>query len=61
VAGPTGLPSVILGLIALEQLTGGAADLVGVLVAATVLLSVLTHGLTAEPIARRFGARAVRS
>jgi NhaP-type Na+/H+ or K+/H+ antiporter len=52
--GPAGLPSVILGLLALEQLSGMAAELVAVLVTATVLLSVFLHGLTAEPIARRF-------
>lgn len=55
--GPAGLPSVILGLLALEQLSGSAADIVAVLVTATVLLSVVTHGLTAEPIARRFDPR----
>jgi NhaP-type Na+/H+ or K+/H+ antiporter len=50
--GPTGLPTVILGLLALEQLTGSAADLVAVLIATTVVASVLAHGLTAGPIAR---------
>ncbi|NUT37026.1 MAG: sodium:proton antiporter [Hamadaea sp.] len=49
--GPSGLPSVILGLIALEQLTGDAATLVAALLAATVVLSVLLHGLSAKPVA----------
>lgn len=55
--GPAGLPSVILGLLALEQLSGAAENLVAALIAATVVLSVLAHGLAAEPIARRLSRR----
>jgi NhaP-type Na+/H+ or K+/H+ antiporter len=47
------VPSVVLGLLALEQLSGAAADLVAGLLAAAVVLTVLAHGLAAEPIARR--------
>lgn len=52
--GPRGLPSVIFALIALQQLTGPPAALVAALIMATVLLSVLAHGLSAVPIAERW-------
>lgn len=42
-------------LLALEAL-GSVSDEAVAIVAVTVLLSVLTHGLTAAPLARRFGS-----
>ena len=53
--GPRGLASVVFALIALEDLgEPGAAPAVSV-IAITVLLSVLVHGATADPLARRYG------
>jgi NhaP-type Na+/H+ or K+/H+ antiporter len=54
--GPRGLASVIFALLAVEQLGPGADPAVTVIVA-TVLLSVLAHGLTAGPLAGRYGGR----
>ncbi|MEV4411906.1 cation:proton antiporter [Catellatospora sp. NPDC049609] len=59
--GPRGLPSVIFALIALQQLTGPPAALVAALVMATVLFSVLAHGLSAVPIAQRWTDPRVRA
>ena len=47
--GPRGLASVVFGLLALEDLAGSAAKPVTTVIAFTVLLSVLAHGLSAEP------------
>lgn len=52
--GPRGLPSVIFALIGVQQLTGVPAQLAVSLIMATVLLSVLAHGLSAIPIAERW-------
>jgi NhaP-type Na+/H+ or K+/H+ antiporter len=53
--GPRGLASIIFALIALEDLHG-AVDRAVAVIATTVLLSVLAHGLSARPLAARFGA-----
>jgi len=55
--GPRGLASVVFGLLALETLGEQAARPAVAVIAFTVLLSVVAHGLTAEPLARRYGAR----
>jgi len=55
--GPRGLASVVFGLLALETLGARDARPVTTVIAFTVLLSVIAHGLTAEPLARRFGPR----
>jgi NhaP-type Na+/H+ or K+/H+ antiporter len=52
--GPRGLASVIFAAIALEELHSAAHRAVSV-IAATVLLSVLVHGLSARPLAARYG------
>jgi sodium/hydrogen antiporter len=57
--GPRGLASLIFVLLALESLGAVAYEAVTV-VTLTVLLSVLAHGLTAAPLAARYGA-AVRA
>ncbi|GGU20880.1 cation:proton antiporter [Nocardioides albus] len=58
--GPRGLASVIFALIALEDLHGAGADAVAV-ISLTVLLSVLAHGLSAVPLAKRFAVTRPRS
>jgi NhaP-type Na+/H+ or K+/H+ antiporter len=61
--GPRGLASIVFGLLALEELGAGSevvADVTGV-VGLTVLLSVVLHGATAAPLARRYGAWADRA
>jgi NhaP-type Na+/H+ or K+/H+ antiporter len=47
----------VFGLLALESLGEQAARPAVAVIAFTVLLSVVAHGLTAEPLARRYGAR----
>ena len=54
--GPRGLASVVFALLALEDLGKPARTVVSV-IAFTVLLSVLAHGLTADPLAHRYGPR----
>jgi NhaP-type Na+/H+ or K+/H+ antiporter len=60
--GPRGLATVVFTLLALEGLELDA-DLTRVVATTclTVLLSVLAHGLSADPLARRFGAWAERT
>jgi NhaP-type Na+/H+ or K+/H+ antiporter len=52
--GPRGLASLVFALLALETL-GTHADEAVTILATTVLLSVVAHGLTAAPLARRYG------
>jgi len=54
--GPRGLASVVFALLALEDIGKPAAPAVSV-IAFTVLLSVVAHGLTANPLAHRYGPR----
>lgn len=51
--GPRGLASVIFALLAMEDLHDAGKDLVAV-IAFTVLLSVIAHGFSAGPLAKRF-------
>ncbi len=55
--GPRGLASLVFALLALEALGTHADEAVAVLTT-TVLLSVIAHGITAAPLARRYGASA---
>ena len=55
--GPRGLASVVFGLLALEDLGESAAKPAITAIAFTVLLSVLAHGLSADPLAKRYGPR----
>ena len=55
--GPRGLASVVFGLLALEDLARSAAKPAVTVIAFTVLLSVLAHGLSADPVAKRYGPR----
>ena len=58
--GPRGLASIVFLIIGLEGLDGAGVDPgpFGAVVAWTVLLSVVAHGLTAGPLAERYGRRA---
>lgn len=53
--GPRGLASVVFALLAVEEL-GPDADSAVTVIATTVLFSVVAHGVTAGPLAVRFGA-----
>jgi sodium/hydrogen antiporter len=55
--GPRGLASIILGLVVVDD-AGGLAGLsqIFVIMVATVLLSVVAHGVTAAPLSRRLAA-----
>lgn len=52
--GPRGLASLVFALLALESIGSGTDEAVA-LIAATVFLSVLAHGITAAPLAQRYG------
>jgi NhaP-type Na+/H+ or K+/H+ antiporter len=54
--GPRGLASVVFALLALEDI-GQSAEPAVTVIAFTILLSVVAHGLTADPLARRYGPR----
>ncbi|KGJ02385.1 sodium/proton antiporter, CPA1 family [Paracoccus halophilus] len=53
--GPRGLASIVLGLVYLEHAAGQHAPAIRLTVIATVLASILLHGLSAKPGARRLG------
>ena len=53
--GPRGLASLVFALLALEELGPDAQEAVAV-IGFTVLVSVLAHGLSAGPLAARYGA-----
>ena len=58
--GPRGLASIVFGVIVLNaQLPGG--DVIGMTVVCTVLLSVICHGLSANPLVAVLAARLKRS
>jgi sodium/hydrogen antiporter len=56
--GPRGLASLVFALLALEEMGSGADEAVAV-IAVTVFLSVLAHGLSAAPLATRYGRATV--
>jgi sodium/hydrogen antiporter len=53
--GPRGLASVVFALLALEDLGEQVARPAVTVIAVTVLSSVIAHGASAEPLARRYG------
>ncbi len=57
--GPRGLASVIFGLLAVDELTAASkeAGLLAAIVTWTILLSVLAHGLSAQPLAAWYARR----
>ena len=56
--GPRGLASVVFALIAFDSLDPADANRVLPAVTATVVLSVIAHGITAGPLAKRYGRHA---
>jgi NhaP-type Na+/H+ or K+/H+ antiporter len=54
--GPRGLASVVFCLLALEELGSPVADHAAAVITITVVLSVLVHGATADPLASRYAA-----
>jgi sodium/hydrogen antiporter len=57
--GPRGLASVVFALLAQEEIGGRAEPAIAV-ISLTVLLSVVAHGVTADPLARRYGPAMAR-
>ena len=53
--GPRGLASVVFALLALEEIGQRPAGSAIAVISFTVLLSVVAHGVTADPLARRYG------
>jgi sodium/hydrogen antiporter len=58
--GPRGLASVVFALLALEELGSATAERAVAVIAITVLLSVVVHGATAEPLAARYAKQLAR-
>ena len=59
--GPRGLASVVFALLALEEIGERAAGSAIAVITFTVLLSVVAHGVTADPLARRSGPSMTRA
>jgi sodium/hydrogen antiporter len=59
--GPRGLASIVFGLLAFIDLSAPDSDLIGDVMVATVLVSIVLHGLSLGPIAARYGRRATAS
>jgi NhaP-type Na+/H+ or K+/H+ antiporter len=59
--GPRGLASVVFGLIAVDALAPAPSRVVLAAVTVTVAFSVLLHGVTASPLADRYGAAVART
>jgi NhaP-type Na+/H+ or K+/H+ antiporter len=55
--GPRGLASILFGIVVLEESSMTPEDPVLLVVTWTVLLSVVVHGMTAAPLARRYGGQ----
>ena len=58
--GPRGLASVVFCLLALEELGSPTADHAAAVITITVVLSVLVHGATADPLANRYASHLTR-
>jgi NhaP-type Na+/H+ or K+/H+ antiporter len=56
--GPRGLASILFALLIVEEQRLDAGDFLGAVVVLTVLGSTLLHGLSAYPLAKRYGAYA---
>ena len=59
--GPRGLASLLFGLLILEESEAPHRAMIFTIVVLTVLLSVIAHGLSANPAAKRYGARLDRA
>jgi len=58
--GPRGLASVVFSLLAQEELGSPAADHAAAVISITVVLSVVLHGATADPLAGRYARHLAR-
>ena len=58
--GPRGLASILFALFVLEEVQTDAGAHILVITVVTVALSIVAHGLSAAPIARRYGAMVAR-
>jgi hypothetical protein len=58
--GPRGLASVVFCLLALEELGSQAAHHAAAVISFTVVLSVVVHGATADPLAGRYAGHLAR-
>jgi sodium/hydrogen antiporter len=58
--GPRGLASVVFALLTLEELGSPAADPAVAIITLTILISVVAHGATAEPLAARYARTLAR-
>ena len=58
--GPRGLASVVFALLALEELGRPKAGPAVAVITITVVISIVAHGATAEPLARRYANRLAR-
>src|SRR5215472_122581 len=58
--GPRGLASVVFALLALEELGGPTAGPAVAVISITVVISIVAHGATAEPLAIRYANRLAR-
>jgi NhaP-type Na+/H+ or K+/H+ antiporter len=59
--GPRGLASLLFALLVLEDLEVAQAANIQAIVAVTVFLSIMLHGITAAPISKRFGVWSEKS
>jgi NhaP-type Na+/H+ or K+/H+ antiporter len=59
--GPRGLASVVFALLALEELGRPVAGPAVAVITITVVISIVAHGATAEPLARRYANRVARA
>ncbi|MGW7053501.1 cation:proton antiporter [Streptomyces sp. NPDC054887] len=55
--GPRGVTSVVFGLLAAVEMPAHSADFVARVMVLTVMLSIVLHGLSAEPIGRAYARR----
>jgi len=53
--GPRGLASLLFALLILEDLQVQQAEFIQTVVATTVLLSIVLHGITAAPLSKKLG------
>jgi NhaP-type Na+/H+ or K+/H+ antiporter len=59
--GPRGLASVVFTLLALEEIERGGGAILLQTITWTILLSVALHGISAAPLAARYGARIAKA
>ncbi|MFF8831172.1 cation:proton antiporter [Streptomyces sp. NPDC015131] len=55
--GPRGVTSIVFGLLAAVELPDHSGDFISRVMVITVMLSIVLHGLSVEPLARRYASR----